>query len=81
VYSRYIKYCVPERVGVSHKGRQMHGRDVAAVRIVQVGAALVQHVQALGRRPYVNGPTEQPVQFALVGRRVHVARVELVELH
>lgn len=81
VYSRRIKYRVPERVDVSHKGRQMYGRDIAAVRIVQVGAARVQRVQALGRRAYVNGPAEQPVQLALVGRRLHAARIELVQLH
>lgn len=58
----------------------MYGGETAAVRIVHVGAAPVQRVQALGRRADVHGPAQQPVQLVPVGRRVNVVRVEPVVL-
>lgn len=81
-HRRGVTFAVlPERVGVSHESGQVYGGDVAAVRVVQVGAARVHRVQALVRRADVHGPAEQPVQLALIGWRMHAARVELVELH
>jgi len=33
---------VPERVGVAHESSQMYSGEIAAVRIMQIGATVVQ---------------------------------------